>query len=87
MTIVDPCPLSAGNSITAGTVNNMITSALKSPGATQTLTYWSDTASTTAGVTTMCGASTFTLVAGTYSTSYLTLSGTTLTLISTALTD
>jgi len=87
LTIVDPCPLASGNSITAGTVNSMVTSALKSPGVTQTLTYWTDTASTTAGVTTMCGASSFSLVAGTYSASYLSLSGTTLTLMSTLLSD
>ena len=35
----------------------------------------------------MCGASTFSLVAGTYSSTYLSLSGTTLTLLSTQLTD
>jgi hypothetical protein len=35
----------------------------------------------------MCGTSTFSLVAGTYSSTYLSLSGTTLTLLSTQLSD
>ena len=35
----------------------------------------------------MCGASTFALVPGTYSSTYLSLAGTTLTLLSTSLTD
>ena len=93
--IYDPCPKDAGpggpftdgNYIMDATVNQMTTSALKTPAVTQTLSYWPDYSSWNAGVTTMCGASTFSLVAGTYSSTYLSLSGTTLTLLSTSLAD
>lgn len=88
VTIIDPCTLANGNSIpTATTVTSMTTSALSTTAVTQTLTPATDLASTNAGIASMCGASTFTLVAGTYSSTYLSLSGTTLTLLSTALAD
>ena len=65
----------------------MTTAALATPAVTQTLTARANSASTTANIPTMCGGSTFTLVAGTYSASYLSLSGNTLTLLSTSLSD
>jgi hypothetical protein len=86
--IVDPCTLSNGNLITPGTVLPMTISALLvTPSETQTLSYWTDTASSNAGVRSMCGASTFSLVAGTYAATYLALSGNILTLKSTVLAD
>lgn len=87
VTIVNPCTLANGNTITSATVTSMTTSALKTTSVTQTLAYSTNSASTTAGIASMCGASTFTLVAGTYSSTYLSLSGTTLTLLSTSLAD
>ena len=87
VTIVDPCTAANLNTIATGTVAAMTTSALSPTAVTQTLTAQTDSASTTANIASMCGGSTFTLVAGTFSASYLSLSGTTLTLLSTALSD
>ena len=87
ITIVDPCTLANGNSIATDTVDDMTTSALSTTAVTQTLTARTDSASFTAGIASMCGASTFTLVAGTYDASYLSISGNTLTLLGTSLSD
>ena len=83
VTIVNPC---TSTTITVGAVTNMQTLTLSSTAVTQTLSYWPDAASTAAGVANMCGASTFTL-AGTYSASFISISGTTITLLSTLLSD
>jgi hypothetical protein len=90
--IKDPCTLTNLNAITPGIVTPMTTSALSTTAVTQTLSYWQNTASATAtsingSVLSMCGASTFTLVGGTYAASYFSLTGTTLTLLSTAIGD
>lgn len=87
VTIIDPCTLANGNSIATDSVAAMTTSALSTTAVTQTLTARTDSASTTANIASMCGASTFTLVSGTFSASYLSISGSTLTLLSTLLSD
>lgn len=85
--INDPCTLAQGNSIIIGKVFGMTTSALSPTAVIQTLSLWLDTASVTYGGDglTLCGARDLTLI-GTVP-SFLSLSGTTLTLENTALAD
>ncbi len=66
----------------------MITSALSVTAVTRVLTEWKDSASSLNGGLgyTLCGARSFTLVSG-FLPSFLTLTGTTLTLLSTVITD
>ena len=71
--------------MTAGTVSDMTVSALSANGATQTLTQWPNSASTLVGNAAACGGNTFELIPS--SSPFLSLSGTTITLKSTLLSE